>query len=205
MATKVSKNLITSVDPSQLTTTGATAGQVLTYNASTTTWVASAAPGSAGGSISSGTAVTLTNQTSVDFTGIPSTAKRITVMFSGVSNSDGNTIVVQIGSGSIDSSGYSSSVGGITSTTSYAAGGTPAGFGIAGTMGASSLVSGVFTICLLTSNTYVGFGAISRSSENNSGFSAGSKTLTGTLDRVRFTMANGTATFDAGTVNIMWE
>lgn len=47
MATKVSKNLITSVDPSQLTTTGATAGQVLTYNASTTTWVASAAPGSA--------------------------------------------------------------------------------------------------------------------------------------------------------------
>ena len=44
MATKVSKNLITSVDPSQITVTGATAGQVLTYNASTTTWVASAVP-----------------------------------------------------------------------------------------------------------------------------------------------------------------
>lgn len=44
MATKVSKNLITSVDPSQITTTGATAGQVLTYNNSTAQWVASAAP-----------------------------------------------------------------------------------------------------------------------------------------------------------------
>ena len=35
--------------------------------------------------------------------------------------------------------------------------------------------------------------------------SAGSKTLSGTLDRVRITTVNGTDTFDAGSVNILYE
>ena len=39
---------LTKTPPSMIATTGATAGQVLTYNASTTTWVASAAPGAGG-------------------------------------------------------------------------------------------------------------------------------------------------------------
>ena len=43
MATKVSSSQITSVSASQITAAGATAGQVLTYNGSTSTWVASAA------------------------------------------------------------------------------------------------------------------------------------------------------------------
>jgi hypothetical protein len=34
---------------------------------------------------------------------------------------------------------------------------------------------------------------------------SGSKTLSGTLDRVRITTVNGTDTFDAGTVNILYE
>lgn len=46
MPTKVSKSLITSIDPSQITTTGATAGQVLTFNSSTSTWSPSAVPSS---------------------------------------------------------------------------------------------------------------------------------------------------------------
>jgi hypothetical protein len=36
-------------------------------------------------------------------------------------------------------------------------------------------------------------------------FSAGSKTLSGTLDRVRITTVNGTDTFDAGSINILYE
>jgi hypothetical protein len=35
--------------------------------------------------------------------------------------------------------------------------------------------------------------------------SAGTKTLSGTLDRVRITTANGTDTFDAGSINILYE
>ncbi len=35
--------------------------------------------------------------------------------------------------------------------------------------------------------------------------SAGSITLGGTLDRVRITTVNGTDTFDAGSINILYE
>ena len=35
--------------------------------------------------------------------------------------------------------------------------------------------------------------------------SGGSKTLSGTLDRVRISTVNGTDTFDAGTINILYE
>ena len=40
--TKVTSSLINTISASQITATGATAGQVLTYNGSTSTWVASA-------------------------------------------------------------------------------------------------------------------------------------------------------------------
>jgi hypothetical protein len=33
----------------------------------------------------------------------------------------------------------------------------------------------------------------------------GSKALSGTLDRIRITTVNGTDTFDAGTINILYE
>lgn len=39
----------------------------------------------------------------------------------------------------------------------------------------------------------------------NIDFMGGGKTLSGTLDRVRITTVNGTDTFDAGTINIMYE
>ena len=50
MATKVPKTFIKSIDPSQIDAGGATAQQVLTFNGSTNTWVASAAPGATSGS-----------------------------------------------------------------------------------------------------------------------------------------------------------
>ena len=36
-------------------------------------------------------------------------------------------------------------------------------------------------------------------------WSSGTITLSGALDRVRITSSNGTDTFDAGSINIMWE
>jgi hypothetical protein len=33
----------------------------------------------------------------------------------------------------------------------------------------------------------------------------GDKTLSGTLDRIRITTTNGTDTFDAGSINILYE
>jgi hypothetical protein len=40
---------------------------------------------------------------------------------------------------------------------------------------------------------------------NSAASSAGAVTLSGTLDRVRITTVNGTDTFDAGSINILYE
>ena len=48
-------------------------------------------------------------------------------------------------------------------------------------------------------------GAISLGAGGGSYYVAGSKTLSGTLDRVRITTVGGTDTFDAGTINILYE
>jgi len=52
------------------------------------------------------TAVASTSGTSIDFTGIPSWPKRVTVIFNGVGTSGTVGYLIQIGSGSITSSGY---------------------------------------------------------------------------------------------------
>ena len=59
-----------------------------------------------GGAITSGTAVASTSGTSIDFTSIPSWVKRITVMFSGVSTNGTSYPQIQLGAGSVTTSGY---------------------------------------------------------------------------------------------------
>ena len=149
------------------------------------------------------TSVAATSGTSIDFTGIPSWAKRITLMFSGVSTNSSGSLLVQIGdSGGIESTGYSSAAGGgfgngQTDTSS-------AGFLIEPTLqtGASSVRHGSMIISLLTGNTWVEQMSAYGSAGHSCG--GGSKTLSGTLDRVRLTTTS-TDTFDAGSVNIIYE
>jgi hypothetical protein len=59
-------------------------------------------------------------------------------------------------------------------------------------------------ISALSSNIWTELGSIAR---NDAVLfpSAGTKTLSGTLDRIRITTVNGTDLFDAGSVNIMYE
>ena len=155
--------------------------------------------------ITSGTAVASTSGTSIDFTGIPSWAKRITIMLNGVSTSGTSMPAMQIGAGSVDTSGYTStvtytgSVSGATAATTY--------FLLrSGTVNAADTTNGIVTLCLLGPNTWVQsiVGFIS-SAGNFSSQGGGIKTLSGALDRVRITTANGTDTFDAGSINILYE
>ena len=146
-----------------------------------------------------------TSGTSIDFTSIPSWVKRITVMFNGVSTSGSSHWLIQIGAGSVDTTGYAASAF-IISTGGYTGGNYSTGFGICVDNG-TYLVSGWYTICLLGSNTWVGNGGVG-SGVNATGLytaGAGKKVLSGTLDRVRVTTVNGTDTFDAGSVNILYE
>jgi hypothetical protein len=128
-------------------------------------------------------------------------------MFNGVSTSGTSNYLIQIGSGSILTSGYGSSAV-YTGTSSNGASST-AGFIFVLAPTSSSTISGANTICLLGSNTYVSTGNLIYESTSPTLFvmsSAGVKTsIGGALDRVRITTVNGTDTFDAGSINILYE
>jgi hypothetical protein len=148
------------------------------------------------------TAVASTSGTSIEFTSLPSWIKKITVMFQGVSTNGSSNLQCQIGAGSVTSSGYLSSA-------AYISGGTAAafttGFGIANAIGSGTILHGSFTISLLGSNAWAASGTMASSNAANVWSMAGSISLSGTLDRVRITTVNGTDTFDAGTINILYE
>ena len=157
-----------------------------------------------GGAITSGTAVASTSGTSIDFTSIPTWVKRITVMLNGVSTSATSNIQIQIGAGSVTTSGYTCYIGNIDGTNSTSVTTATSGFIAKSGVGASALYNGVMVINLLTGNTWLS----TNSTSGNSGvttFSNGSLALGGTLDRVRITTVNGTDTFDAGNINTLFE
>lgn len=157
------------------------------------------------GAFTSGTAVASTSGTSIDFTSIPSWVKRITVMFSGISTNGTSLVQIQIGAGSVTTTGYSAQAsyisGASLSNSVYSS-----GFVVLNSVSASLAYGGVATLCLLGSNTWCESSSLGiASGANGQFFSAGSIALGGTLDRIRITTVNGTDTFDAGSINILYE
>ena len=153
----------------------------------------------------SGTAVATTSGTSIDFTSLPTWVKRITVMFKGVSTNGSSNWLIRLGtSGGIASTGYlgsagylGASPGGIRSTT-----------GFIFQIGSSSQImhgSMIITLQDSATNTWVQQASLGDSSQDYMFFSGGSAVLSGVLDRLRLTTVNGTDTFDAGSVNILYE
>ena len=138
---------------------------------------------------------------SIDFTGIPSWVKRITVIFSGLSLTSTADILVQLGdSGGIETTGYVSS--GSATGTGAAISTSTAGM-IIRSAAAASITSGIMTIQNLTGNSWVASYSGKQSSTSSS-YGGGDKTLSDTLTQIRITTTS-TDTFDAGTVNIMYE
>jgi hypothetical protein len=154
--------------------------------------------------IVSGTAVASTSGTSIDFTSIPSWVKRITVMFNGVSTAASNSnILIQLGSSSIQTTGYASS--GIYGGPSGAGGTSTAGMLVVYGQNAASLFSGNATLTLFSGNSWVCASVLSRTAESYVQMAGGNVTLSGVLDRIRITTSGGTDTFDAGSINILYE
>lgn len=153
--------------------------------------------------ITSGTSQASTSGTSIDFTGIPSWVKRITVMFNGVSVSGTAAILVQGGnSGGIVSSGYISTSTHISQSNTTAGGSSTSGF-IFWSNQASYTHSGIITLTNLSGSTWVS--SHSAKSATNLVVMGGGDGSISTLDRVRITTVNGTDTFDAGSINIFYE
>jgi len=149
-----------------------------------------------------GTSLATTSGTSKDFTGIPSWAKRITVLLDGVSVSGTSVLLIQAGTGgSPTTTGYTSGAiqlsGASTAPSTFTT-----GFGqqATGAVAASETYSGKCTLELDASNKWVATHTNFTGSKCSIG--GGTIALAGALDNIRLTTVNGTDTFDAGSVNI---
>jgi hypothetical protein len=156
--------------------------------------------------IVSGTAQNSTSGTAIDFTGIPSWAKRITILFNGVSLSGTDDLLLQIGdSGGIETTGYNSTGGASGGGTQFVVGGsaTTTGFLVFNNTSAGSVnFNFPYVLTNFSGNVWVG------SYSGNEGIrviaGGGIKTLSDVLTQVRITRT-GTNTFDAGSINILYE
>jgi hypothetical protein len=155
------------------------------------------------------TAQASTSGTSISFTNIPSWVRRITVMFSGVSTNGTSVIQTQLGTGGTPTtSGYVSMTSYISATNNTTRASTlSSGFGLQFTGGSdpSILFTGNLTFTLLNSNIWTCTGNIFDNADPGLISVVGSISLAGTLNLVRITTVNGTDTFDAGTINILYE
>ena len=145
--------------------------------------------------------------TAIDFTGIPSWAKRINLMFNTVSTNGTADLVIRLqGSGAVETAGYNGSAG-------YNGNAVPTG-GVAHTTGfrlsavsniATYTYSGKITLELMdaTTNLWCAMGLLT-STDGRLFPMSGTKALTGALTTVRLT-TTGADTFDLGSINISWE
>lgn len=153
-----------------------------------------------------GTPIATTSGTAHNFTGIPSGTRRITVNFSGLSTNGTSLLQVQIGdSGGIEATTYDSASG--SSDSGGAGQASTTGFLLHYSITAANAISGSLVLSLLDSsvNAWMASGTSNRDGSAVPAFSAGKKSLSATLDRVLLTTVNGTDTFDAGSVNIIYE
>lgn len=187
-------------------------GQVITGTGVTAGTVITALGTGAGGigtytvSVSQTVASTAITVVGVDFLSLPSWVKKITLTFNGVSTSSTNAFKVQLGTSSgIASSGYSSQGASITgANTCTVTALTTDSFTLGIAVVAAGTYTGHIVITNVTGNTWVASAVISNTAGAVMGYGSGVVSLASILDRVRVTM-NGTDTFDAGSLNIIYE
>jgi hypothetical protein len=174
------------------------------YRLSNTTWYpCQTVPNSLGSQLVSETSKPTTSGTSVEFTGIPSWVKRITVMFNGVGTNGTAPVLVQLGTGSTPTyttSGYKSYVLFNGGTTSSTYGLTTVGVGAGDQRWGSMIIS--------TSGSNNWAEVVGNAVGTNGGAGGGGIALGGQLTALRLigsTTGSPVDTFDEGSVNILYE
>lgn len=149
-----------------------------------------------------GTAVTASGS-SVSFTDIPSWVKRITVMFYDLSTTSTNAPRVQLGTvSSYETSGYSAGATATSASPVWGGGSNIDGFLLTGQVAASTQITGALVLTNITGNVWVA--ALAGNNPAGSAICGGGyKSLGGVLTRLQLIPSLGT--FDAGTVNILYE
>jgi hypothetical protein len=168
-------------------------------------------PDSTGTVATLGTSLTLATAvaasgTSVDFTSIPSWVKRITVMFKGLSTNGTSAYLIRLGtSGGLVSSGYLGGCAFIQNGVSPSVTQSTTAFVLSNSALATHTHHGAIIVSNLTGNEWVAAGDWALSNAAVTGNMGGSVDLGGVLTQLSITTVSGTQTFDAGTINIMYE
>lgn len=154
--------------------------------------------------ISRGTSVTASG-TAVDFTGIPSWVRRVTVCLDGVSLSGTDFLLLQIGdAGGIETTGYIAGAAMGPALNEFTTSSTAFPLSVSLNNTAAEARYGSVTLTNYTGNSWVLSGVIHASVYAVGNFCAGAKALSDVLDRVRI-LPSGSNTFDAGSINVLWE
>jgi hypothetical protein len=144
----------------------------------------------------------------IDYTLIPSWARRLKVAINGLSTNGASPIIILLGtSAGFQTTGYAGSVFNEV-TTGGSAGGNysgTAGFPLVYTWASGGLLTGMIEFININENVWVGSGQFGRADAAAFHRTAGAKDLGGVLDRLRITTANGTDAFDFGQVNLLFE
>ncbi len=208
-APNTNSNYTLTLPTATTTLVGTDATQTLTNKTLTSPTITGAAMSSMASSvITSGTVQTAppTTPQYFDFTGIPSWVKRITVMFRQVSTNGTSSIWLQIGdAGGIETTDYDNGAAAISGTTAVSQAASNAAFLVDGAVATTSSNSGALTLSLIYTNTWVLTGALVNQTTGAIKIAAGSKSLSDTLTQIRITTGGGINTFDAGSINILYE
>lgn len=139
----------------------------------------------------------------VEFTGIPSWVKRVTVMFYGLSTTSTAAPRVQLGTASsYELTGYSQGATAASATPVWAGGTNTDGFFLSGQVAGGTELAGMLVLTNITGNVWVA----ALGGSNSTSFAlcgGGFKSLGGALTRLQIIPSAGT--FDAGTINILYE
>lgn len=155
-----------------------------------------------------GTPVTLTTQTAVDFTSIPSGTTKIHIYGYDVSTNGSSKLQLQIGdSGGIETSGYVGNCGEDGGTSIEYSDESNVGYVLSVYASPAYVQQLVYTLHLVnaSTNTWMIEGGFARTDSTFTGESIGRKSLSGELTQLRLTTSNGTDQYDAGVFNIRYE
>ena len=156
--------------------------------------------------LTSGTSQATTSGTTKDFTSIPAWVKRITIIFSGVSTSSTSPLLVQAitGTSTVVATGYLGSCNGPFNASPQGAA-YSAGLRMTNITAAADVIYGHMILTNVSGNTWVESHNIGYSNASTVTVGGGSIALGAALTGIRITATNGTDTFDAGAINILYE
>lgn len=135
---------------------------------------------------------------------IPSWARRITILFKGVSTSGTSAMLLRLGNPTIAVTGYSS-VAFNSTTNSVANASDTTGFRLMYAIGATSSLLGSAVLVSPDGVSWIESSTMSDIVNATSLMSSGGVTLSGLAKVLRLTTVNGTDTFDAGSISLLIE